>query len=115
MPSNLPVIKVRTNDETIIKMKYIAKFKQKSLSKLVEELILKEIWKFETEHGEIKIDWMSPQEIIQDITDRISGNPPYEKNNTAQKIAKTLTGVSTGEKIGDAVIKRSKKGNITPE
>ena len=32
-----------------------------------------------------------------------------------KKIAKTLTGVSTGEKIGDAVIKRSKKGNITPE
>ena len=115
MPSKLPVIKANTTDDNIIKMKYIAKYNKRSLAKELEYIVEKHIEEFESEHGEIKIDWMSPQEIIQDITDRISGNPPYEKNNTAQKIAKTLTGVSTGEKIGDAVIKRSKKGNITPE
>ena len=79
MPSTLPVIKVRTSDDTVIKMKYIAKYNKRSLSKEIETLIHKHISEFEEQNGEIMIDWMTPQEIIQDLNDRIEGNPPYGK------------------------------------
>lgn len=77
MPSDLPVIRVRTQSDNIIKMKTIAKFNNRSLSKEVEKLILDEIDRFEAEHGEIKIYQMSPEEIVRDIRDRIKKNPPY--------------------------------------
>ncbi len=77
MASTLPKIVVRTDEETIIKAKFIAKQNKRSVSKEVERLLLKYIWEYEKEHGEIAIDWMSPQEIIEDINDRIKKNPPY--------------------------------------
>ncbi|PNV61487.1 hypothetical protein C0033_12950 [Clostridium sp. chh4-2] len=79
MPSKLPVIRANTTDNNIIKMKTIAKHNKRSLAKELEYIIEKHIAEFEAEHGEITIDWMSPKEIVQDINDRIEGNPPYEK------------------------------------
>lgn len=77
MPSQLPVIRIRTDEDTVVKIKTIAKHNNRSLSKEIERLILKHIWEFENKNGEIKIDWMTPQEILQDVNDRIEGNPPY--------------------------------------
>lgn len=77
MPSDLPIIKVRTQNENIIKMKTIAKYNNRSLSKEVEKLILDYIDDFETEHGKIEICQMTPEEIAKDIRDRIKKNPPY--------------------------------------
>lgn len=77
MPSDLPIIKVRTQNENIIKMKTIAKYNNRSLSKEVEKLILDHIDDFETEHGKIEICQMTPEEIAKDIRDRIKKNPPY--------------------------------------
>ena len=77
MPSDLPVIKVRTNLENVVKMKTIAKCHKKSVSKEIEGLIEKHIEEFETEHGEIELYRMPPNEIIEDIKDRILHNPPY--------------------------------------
>lgn len=77
MPSDLPVIKVRTNESNIVKMKTIAKYNKRSVSKEIESLIVKHIDNFEKEHGEIEIYTMSPTEIIEDVKDRIQGNPPY--------------------------------------
>lgn len=112
MPSNLPVIKANTTNENIIKMKYIAKQNKRSLAKELEYIIEKHIAEFEAENNEIKIDWMTPQEIIQDISDRIDGNPPYEKGNTIKKITKTITGISAGEKTADTIIINNKKGKM---
>lgn len=80
MPSTLPVIRIRTDEETAIKIKTIAKHNKRSTSKEIERLILKHIWEFEAEHGEIQIDWMDGKEILNDIKDRIQGNPPYGDN-----------------------------------
>lgn len=77
MPSNLPVIRVRTNEDTVIKIKYVAKCDKKSLSKEIESLIFKRIEEFESEHGEIKIEQMNLSEIAQDIQDRLTKSPPY--------------------------------------
>ncbi len=77
MPSNLPVIRVRTNEDTVIKIKYVAKYDKKSLSKEIESLIFKRIEEFESEHGEIKIEQMNLSEIAQDIQDRLTKKPPY--------------------------------------
>lgn len=112
MPSKLPVIRANTTNDNITKMKCIAKYNKRSLAKELEYIIEKHINEFEAEHGEIKIEWMSPQEIAKDIGDRISGNPPYEKNNTVQNIARAITGISTGEKAGDMVIEHGKKGKV---
>lgn len=77
MPSKLPVIKANTTDENIIKMKAIAKYNKRSVAKELEHIIEKHIRNFESVHGTIEIDWMSKQEIIEDINDRIKKNPPY--------------------------------------
>lgn len=95
MPSKLPIIKANTSDENIIKMKYIAKWNKRSLAKELEYIVEKHIAEFEEEHGTIEIDWMSPQEIVQDISDRIIGNPPYEQSETIKKIAKAVTDIKT--------------------
>ena len=112
MPSKLPVIKANTTEENIIKMKAIAKQNKRSVAKELEYIIEQHIKEFESKYGEIKIEWMTPEEVIEDISDRIQGNPPYEKKSTALNIARTITGISTGEKIGDTVLERTKKGNI---
>lgn len=80
MPSDLPVIKVRVPQEKVHKMKAIAKFNKKSVSKEIELLIDKHIADFEDKNGIINIVMMNTQEIIEDISDRISKKPPYGDN-----------------------------------
>ena len=77
MPSKLPIIKANTTNENIVKMKTIAKYNKRSLAKELEFIIEKHIDEFEQEHGEIEIYQMSANEIVEDIKDRIVGNPPY--------------------------------------
>lgn len=55
MPSNKPVIAVRTTSEIIEKMKYIAEENNRSVSGEVELLIKKHIKRYEEDNGEIKI------------------------------------------------------------
>lgn len=55
MASNLPVIRARTSEDNIIKMKFIAKCNGQSLSKEIGYIIEQHIAQFEKEHGEIKI------------------------------------------------------------
>ncbi len=80
MPSKLPIIKANTSDENIIKMKAIARYNKRSLAKEVEYIIEKHISEFEKEHGKIEIYTMPPEEIAQDIKDRIQKKPPYGEN-----------------------------------
>lgn len=77
MPSTLPVIRIRTDEDTVTKIKTIAKYNNRSVSKEIERLILKHIWEFEAKNGEITVDYMTPTEIVSDINDRIKKNPPY--------------------------------------
>ena len=77
MPSKLPIIKANTSEENIIKMKTIAKCNKRSLAKELEYIVEKHIEEFEAKHGVIEIHQMSPKEVLQDIKDRIEGNPPY--------------------------------------
>lgn len=77
MPSKLPVIKANTTQDNIVKMKTIAKYNKRSVAKELEYLIEKHIEEFEKEHGAIEIYTMSPSEIVEDVKDRIKGNPPY--------------------------------------
>lgn len=79
MPSELPVIKVRTSLDNVVKIKTIAKYNNRSTSKEIEKLIEKHIEEFEKSVAEIKIETMSIDEFVQDIKDRIAGKPPYEK------------------------------------
>lgn len=65
MPSNLPVMKTRTTEENIDKMKFIAEYNKRSLSKELELIIEKHIKDFEKEHGEITFYYMSPKEMIE--------------------------------------------------
>ena len=55
MPSNKPIIAVRTTDDIIEKMKFIADENGRSVSKEVEMLIKKHIKRYEEDNGEIKI------------------------------------------------------------
>lgn len=81
MPSKLPVIKANTSEENITKMKFIAKENKRSMAKELEYIVEKHIEEFETKHGKIKIHTMSPNELIEDIKDRIEKKPPYGDNN----------------------------------
>lgn len=56
MPSNKPIIAVRTTDDIIEKMKHIADENGRSVSKEVEMLIKKHIKRYEEDNGEIKIE-----------------------------------------------------------
>lgn len=77
MPSDLPVIKIRTNPDNVVKIKYIAKKNKRSVSKEIEMLIEQHITEFEQKSGEIKISFMTPAEIAEDVKDRITKKPPY--------------------------------------
>ncbi|OUQ20189.1 hypothetical protein B5E84_05520 [Lachnoclostridium sp. An14] len=81
MPSTLPVIKVRTDEENLIKIKTIAKFNKRSVSKEIEKLIEDHIASFEQTYGKIEIYNMNPAEIANDIKDRITQKPPYGDKN----------------------------------
>lgn len=65
MPSNLPVMRTRTTEKNIDKMKFIAEYNKRSLSKELEMIIEKHIEDFEKEHGEITFYYMSPKEMIE--------------------------------------------------
>ena len=80
MPSKLPVISIRTNEDNIIKIKTIAKMHNRSVSNEMEILLEDYIAQFEREYGPIIIESMGPTEIMQDIKDRISKIPPYGDN-----------------------------------
>lgn len=77
MPSTLPVIRTRTNEDNVVKMKTIAKYHKRSVSKEIEMLIEQHIADFEKKHGEIEIYTMNPTEIKDDIKARFNQKPPY--------------------------------------
>ena len=56
MPSNKPVIMIRTTTDTINKFKVICKEENRSMSNQAEKLILDMIRAYEQEHGKIQID-----------------------------------------------------------
>lgn len=56
MPSNKPIIAVRTSNDIIEKMKVIADENNRSVSKEAELLIKKHIKRYEDDNGEIKIE-----------------------------------------------------------
>lgn len=55
MPSNLPRFTLRTSQENIDKIAYIAEKERRTTTKEIEYLIIREIEKYETEHGKIKL------------------------------------------------------------
>ena len=59
MPSNKPIIAVRTTHEIIEKMKVIADSNGRSISKETEMLVKDHIRQYEKYNGEIKIDNLS--------------------------------------------------------
>ena len=56
MPSNKPVIMIRTTDEIIEKFRIISQEENRSMSKQAEKLVIDCIKKYEKEYGEIKIE-----------------------------------------------------------
>lgn len=56
MPSDKPIIAIRTTDLIKNKIEIIAEENNRSLSKEVELLIKKHIQKYEEDNGEIKLD-----------------------------------------------------------
>lgn len=56
MPSNKPVIAVRTTDDLKKKLEVIAEFNSRSSSKEIEFLIKKHVQQFEQTHGEIQVE-----------------------------------------------------------
>lgn len=56
MPSNKPLIAIRTTETIKSKIEYISRENNRSVSKEVELLIKKHIQRYEDDNGEIKID-----------------------------------------------------------
>lgn len=55
MPSNLPRFTIRTEENTLRKIKYIAQQYERNPTQEIVYLIKKEIKRYEQEHGEIMI------------------------------------------------------------
>ena len=55
MPSTKPQLKTYTTQEIVEKFNYIADNENRSMSKHLEYIVKKEIEKYESEKGEIKI------------------------------------------------------------
>lgn len=55
MPSNKPIILIRTSEETIDKFKIICKEENRSMSKQAEKLILDLIKEYEKKNGTINV------------------------------------------------------------
>ncbi len=87
MPSQKPRITVYTDEETNLKLAYIAKSENRSSSNYTEYLIKKDIKEFEKKYGTIQIE-----------------EKQVKEDNTGIKILKMVTGVTAGEKIGDIVV-----------
>ena len=77
MASDLPVLRMRTNADNITKIKFIAKYNKRSVSKEMEMLLERHIAEFGKEHSEIIIEQMTGKQILEDLKDRTKGNPPY--------------------------------------
>ena len=56
MPSKKPQFVIRTEQEIIDKISYIAKERERSTTQEIVFLIKQEIKKYESEHGEIEIE-----------------------------------------------------------
>lgn len=54
MPSKKPMVTLRTEQETIDKLKYIADFENRSDNKQLEYILKEYIKNFENEHGTIE-------------------------------------------------------------
>lgn len=64
MPSDLPIIRVRTTQENINKLKIIAKEHNRSMSGELEYELLQLIKRYEEKHGEISINVNNNSGII---------------------------------------------------
>lgn len=62
MPSKKPVIAVRTDNNTILKIQKICELENRSMSNYTETLLKNAIKNYEAEHGEIKIKQESREE-----------------------------------------------------
>lgn len=62
MPSKKPVIAVRTDNNTILKIQKICELENRSMSNFTETLLKNAIRIYEAEHGEIKIEQESNKE-----------------------------------------------------
>lgn len=85
MPSYKPRVTVYTDEETNLKLAYIAKLENRSSSNYTEFLIKKAIKEYEEENGKLQI-------IEKEVTE-----------NGIIKLLKIVTGVSLGEYLGDKI------------
>lgn len=56
MPSQKPNRPCRIDDELYLKLKYLAKLENRSFNNYVENLFIKNVAEYESEHGEIQVD-----------------------------------------------------------
>lgn len=91
MPSYKPRITVYTDEDTSMKIAYIAKGENRSASNLTEYLIKRAINEYEKENGEI---------IIEKVK---------KEDGTYMKIIKAITGVTAGQMLGDKTVEAIKK------
>lgn len=66
MPSDLPRFTIRTKQENIDKMKYIAEIECRSTSKEIEYLMLKRIREYEKKFGEITLSQKDNKKVSKD-------------------------------------------------
>lgn len=85
MPSYKPRVTVYTDEETNLKLAYIAKLENRSSSNYTEFLIKKAIREFEEENGKLQI-------IEKEVTE-----------NGIIKLVKMATGISLGQYLGDRI------------
>lgn len=88
MPSKKPQFVIRTDQEVLDKIAYIAKENERNTTQEIVYLLKQKIKAYEAEHGEIIL----PEK------------PEASAKKTAIKVLKTVTGVSTGEVIGDIIV-----------
>ena len=62
MPSKKPVIAVRTDNNTLLKIQKICELENRSMSNYTETLLKNAIKCYEAEHGEIRIEQKSNKE-----------------------------------------------------
>ena len=55
MPSNKPIIAVRTTEDIIKKFSFICEKEKRSMSKQAEKMIIELIESYESEHGKIRV------------------------------------------------------------
>lgn len=56
MPSKLPMFGLRVPTEMMNKLKYIADYNGRSANKEIEQLIIRHVNQFESEHGSITLN-----------------------------------------------------------